>query len=279
MGYPRTGELGKINSVTNSTDLDQVLEVAVKGRETTLTIDGDVEEITGDGETSAVHLAGLSSWSMAFNGVYPKTAPRLGNTGLVTFAAGYAQYVDQWTMDFDFGENDITSFAATGPTWRAFMPNGYPVISGTYVARTVNDTALSVPSVANSTGSAAAFKLTEDSTDPAFTGSIITQQLGTSWGMKEQMRANYSYRFSGACTSVAGTTLPALLPAGVVDASDWGDGSTYPGPTTVALVWQSTTSRTWSGYGFLRSLRVECMAGQAVRVSGVIRGIGALTPA
>lgn len=279
MGYPRTGELGKINSVTNSTDLEQVLEVAVKGREATLTIDGDVEEITGDGETSAVHLAGLSSWSLAFQGVYPKTAPRLGNTGLVTFAAGYAQYVDQWTMDFDFGEEDITSFAATGPTWKAFMPAGIPIISGTYVARTVNDTALVVPSVANATGSAAAFKLTEDSTDPAFTGSIITQQLGTAWGMKGQMRANYSFRFSGACTSVAGSTLPALLPAGTVDASDWGDGTTYPGPTTVAVVWQSTTSRTWTGFGYLRSLRVECMAGQAVKVSGVVRGIGALTPA
>lgn len=277
MGYPRTGELGKINSVTNGTDLDQVLETAVKGRESTLTVEGDVEDITGDGEVSAVHLAGLSSWSLAFNGVYPKTSPRLGNTGLVTWADGYAQYVDQYSLDFDFGENDITSFASGGTTWRDFMPAGVPIVTGSYIARPVNDTALSLPSAVNltgATGNTATFKLTEDSTDPAFTGKILTQQLGTAWGMKEQMRANYAFRFSGAVTAVAGSTLPALLPAGTVDASDWGNGTL--GPSTVAVVWQSTTSRTFTGYGYLRSLRLECMAGQAVKVSGVVRGIGAL---
>lgn len=276
MAYPVTGELGKVNSVTNGTDLDQVLETAVKTREITYTIDGENVETTGDGETAATFIAGLTGWGFNFSGLYPKSAPRFGNTGLVTFAAGYVQYVESWFIDFDFGEIEITSQATGGTTWREFRPAGYPTVTGGYTARAANATALSLPTGVGTAASAATFKITEDTTDPAFTGSIMTKQVGTTFGNgKNLVLGTYSFTFSGAVTAVAGTTLPALLPAGTVDAADWGDGTT--GPATVAIVTQSFTSRTYTGYGFLSKLRVECNVGQPVAVTGTVKGSGALT--
>lgn len=278
MAYPVTGELGKINSVTNGTDLDQVLETAVKSRTITYNIDADSTEITGDGETSVTMLTGLYGWGFDFAGVYPKSAPRYGNTGLVTFGSGYVQYVQNWFLDFDFGELDITAMAASGPVAKAFRPAGLVTITGGYVARAANDTALSMPTAVNGTGAAATFKLTEDSTDPGFSGNIIVRQLGTTFGDgKALVLGTYGFSFSGACTSIAGTTLPALLPAGTVDAADWGDGTT--GPSTVQIVTQSFTSRTYTGHGFIRRLRVECNIGEPIAVTGSVRGQGALTPA
>lgn len=277
MAYPITGELGKVNSVTASTDLDQLLITATKHNEISYQMEGDQEDTTGDGETSSEFTSGLRAWSFDFRAMYPKTQPRFGNTGLLTYASGTATYVQSWMLDFDFGEEDITALAATGPTWKAFRPSGRPIITGSYVARQSNAAALAVPDAPNGGGNAATFRLTEDGTDPGFSGSIIVKSLGTTFGGRGLVLANYAFTVSGALTAIAGTTLPALLPAGTVDASDWGDGT--DGPSTVSIVTQSAASRTYTGYGWLRRLQVSCNVSGLIAVTGTVRGMGALVPA
>lgn len=280
MGYPRTGELGKVNSATASTDVSQLFVTAMKHHETNLTVTGASVDVTGDGETTEKSISGLREWNVTFRGSYPKTAPKIGNTGLITYSAGYVQYVDSYRISMDFGEERITQQSGA-PTWEDFMPSGVPSITFTYVARTVNDTALSFPNVPNATGDSATFKLCEDgASDPTISGLVTVQQLGTAWGPKGQMRANYGGRFTGDVTETAGSNFPILLGTSsphVIVAPMWGNGTL--GPNTTQIVMQSTTSRTYTGYCFIRTLEIECATNGAVTLSGSCRGIGALTPA
>lgn len=275
MGYPTTGELAKFNSVTGSTDLSQLLVTAVKNLRMTFNETAPVEDVSGDGDTATKMVAGLYESSLEFEGVYPKSSPRFGNSGLVTFGSGYAQFVESWSMEFDFGELDITAFAGTAPTTRVYRPAGRPIVRGTYTARLVSDAAFANVSAVNSTGAAATFKLSEDGTDPGFSGSILASRVAVSAGGNGLQTAAYSFEFADAVTSIAGSTLPALLPSGTVDVSDWdtnGDGT-----PDVAIVWQTAASRTVTANGYLRSLRVECNVGDVIRVSGTIRNSSAVT--
>lgn len=288
MAYPLTGELGKVNSVTNSTDLDQLLEVATKQNTITYQITGDSADVTGDGATATQHVAGLRGWSLNFTAKWPKAVPRFGHTGLVTRSSGdtmTVSYLERWALNFAFGAIDITSFdgtSNTNPVWRSFRPNGLPVITGTYTARAPNDTALTLPTAVMAAGvpgagMTGAFRLaTETTNHPSFTGTIKATQLSTTFGRaNELVKADYSFVVDGALTAVAGDTLACPLPAGVIDASDWGDGTT--GPVTVAIVTQSAASRTYTGYGHLESLSITCAVGETVEITGTIRGNGALT--
>lgn len=277
MGAPTRGALAKFNSVTSATDLNNLLVTAIKNLTMKYRESGQNAEVSGDGETVTKYVAGLHESSLDFEGVYPKASPRWGNAGLVTFASGYVQYCDGWTMDFDFGEDDITSFAASAPTSKVFMPSDRPIVTGTFSVRAVTDTALSPPSALNGIGASAAFKICEDGTDPAFTGLIIVDGEDGSFGGRNQQRVTYNYRFSDTVTSVAGSTLPAILPAGTVDPSDWDlDGDGVPDVTTV---WQSAASRTYSAAGYLKSLSIAVSMGDVIKVSGTIRNSGPVTRA
>lgn len=274
-GYPLTGELAKFNSVTSATDLNQLLVTAIKSLSMTFNANADSEDVSGDGDTATKYTTGLYESTLDFEGVYPKAAPRYGNSGLVTFGGGYAEFVYSYVLDFDFGEEDITSFSGTAPTARAFRPSGRPQVRGSYTARPVSGNAVALPSAVNSTGSAATFKLTEDSTDPAFTGSIIVTGKRLIAGGRSLATLSYDFMFADTVTAVAGTTLPAVLPAGAVDVSDWDLNS--DGVADVTVVWQTAASRTYSAACFLRSLRVECGVGDVVKISGTIRNTGAVT--
>lgn len=282
MAYPLTGELGKVNSVTNSTDLDQLLEVATKQNTITYQITGDSADVTGDGATATQHIPGLRGWSLNFTAKWPKAVPRYGHTGLLSRSSGDTMtlaYLERWALNFAFGAIDITSFdgsSTTAPLWRAFRPNGLPVISGTYTARAPDGTALTLPTAALGSGMAAAFRLaTETTNHPSFTGTILSTQLSSTFGRgNELVKADYSFVVNGALTAVAGDSLPCPLPAGAIDASDWGDGTT--GPVTVAIVTQSAASRTYTGYGHLETLSITCAVGETVEITGTIRGNGAL---
>lgn len=276
MGYPITGELGKINSVTSSTDLD-ALNTAMKTLTLKFSSSVPTEDISGNGDTVTKKVAGLRDSSWDFEGRYPKASPRLGNSGLVTFSSGYVQYCESWYLDFDFGEEDITAFTGSAITDRVYRPSGRPVITGGYTVRAVSDTALSLPTAANGTGAAATFKITEDSTDPAFSGNIIITGQNFTTGGREQVKNEYTFEFADTVTSVAGSTLPAILPAGTVDAADWdtnGDGT----PDVQAVI-QTAASRTYTHYVFIRSLRVECAVGAVTKVTGTLRVTGTVTTA
>jgi hypothetical protein len=279
MAYPITGELGKVNSVTASTDLAQLFVTAAKTLTISYNMEGSNEDISGHGDTVTKYISGIRSWGFDFTAKYPQTAPKTGNTGLVTYTNGSVQYVESYSIDLDFGEEDITTFAASGPTWRAFRPSGRVKGSFTYTTRAPNDTAATLPATPNATGDAIVFKLCEDgAADPTIGGTGITRSLGTSFGGSGLVLWNYAGVFSDSITETKGTNFPNLLSTSsphVIGVPNWGDGTT--GPDTVSIVTQSFTSRTYTGYGYLRTLRIACAVGGSLDISGSVKGQGALT--
>lgn len=281
MGYQATGTLAKVVSVTDATDLKQVLVTACKLPSGDISFDSPTEDVSGDGETVTKKVIGLPSGVFNFRGVYPKASTRMGNTGLLSFAtAGYATYVNSWKLDFDFGELDITAFAATGPTAMLYRPAGRVEVKGSYTAHVDSGAALAAPNAVNGIGATnglATFKMTEDATDPAFTSLVLVNDKKINgMGDKGLMSVTYGFDCTDTVTAVAGSTLAALLPAGAVDAADWDlDGDGVP---DVELVLQTATaSRTYTGKAFLRSLSVECTVGKVISVTGSVRFSGAVT--
>lgn len=278
MAYPITGELGRVVSVTHSTDLDQLFEVATRSNQITYNVSGGTQDVSGDGATSTSYIGLPREWSFDFEAWYPKAAPKSGNTGLVTYASGTTYFVSRYDLDFDFGEADCSGFDAAGLDWKLFRPSGRPVVTFNYTCHTPNDTAITLPTAANSGGAAATFKLCEDgAADPTISGNIIVEQLGQAFGGAGAVMVNYGGRFSGAVTMTAGTNLPNLISASspfVVVTPNWGNGTI--GPNTVQVVTQSVTGRTYTGHAWLRRLRISCEVGGALQITGTCRGFGAL---
>ena len=296
MAYPLHGESGKWTSVTNATDLDNLLEVMVRTNQIVLNYSTAVQDTSGDGGTTTTRAMGLADWTVNFSGIYPKAAPRIGNSGLVTYGSGSTYRVSAWTMNFDFGEHEITAFDASPTIGRQYRPGIRPIVNGTYTAHASSAAALVLPSAASvagvSSSAAATFKMMEDTTDPAYSGNIFVSQLGLTTGGRDLVQAQYSYEFDGTVTATSGTNYIVPYPnltvagggsaTGAVDMPDWGDGTT--GPSTVAATFELDSSRTWacSGTGswvYLRSLSINVTPGDLIRISGVLRGSGSLTPA
>lgn len=293
MAYPLHGESGKWTSVTNSTDLDNLLEVMLRTNQITLSYTSDMQDTSGDGGTTTKRAAGLANWTASFTGIYPKTAPKIGNSGLVTYASGSTYRVSGWTMDFDFGEHEITGFdSSTSPTGRQYRPSIRPIVSGTYTAHASSAAALTLPNTSSTSGAsssaAATFKLCEDAVgaDPIYSGNIFVKQLGLTTGGKDVVKATYAYEFDDTVTATSGTNLAVPYPNiaaganGPVDMPDWGDGTTGPG--TVAVTFELDSSRTYASSGtgnwsYLRSLNINVTPGDLIRISGVLRGSGTLT--
>jgi hypothetical protein len=282
MGFPITGALATITSVTSSNDLNTLLVSALKVQDVTVNQDADqfeTTELSGSG-VSVERLAGLMSGTFDFAGFYPKSAPRLGNSGLVTYGDGYVQVVTGWKIDVDFGEIDITSMTGSAVTAKTFMPNGIYSWSGSYTAHAVNDTAASAPSAVNYAGGSATFKLTEDgASDPALGGSIVVTGVRQTIRKADKQSLEYSFQGAGAITETKGSTLVGLrrTTTGTWPAPDWdlnGDGT-----PDISVVLTTYTSRTITAAAFLKSLSIECQMGQPVRVSGVVRFSGSVSRA
>jgi len=279
MGTILTGELGAVVSATAGSDLEQLLVTAL--RDTTLSYkeDATIEDTSGKGDGYMTRAVGLRSGTLNFEGLYPRSSPRFGASGLFTLTGTTFTQVESYTLDIDWGEEEITGMASAGVTSRSYMPLGYPEFKASIVCRA--DSASALPSTTALHGSAAniAFKLTEDGTDPAFTGSAVglIASKGVQSGQRGAIKPTYDVMLTGQLTSVAGSTLPALLPAGTVDRSDWDTNS--DGSADVQLVWKVATGRTYTSYAFLRSLRVVVAVNQLIRVSGVIRLTGDIATA
>ena len=283
-GYPIPGGLGTITSVTSSTanNLHNLLILAC--RQTTLnwTFNSDVAPITAlNGSPTAIeNLAGMRSGSFTFDGLYPRTSPRNGNSGLVTFAAGFVEFCDQFTLNIEFGEQDITPYDGTAIGWRRFMPNDLIEWSGTFTPRATSGTATALPTAIDGTGTAATFKITEDAAnDPAFSGNIVVTGETFSVSHNNQVRPAYSFVGSGTLTETVGSNLPGILRAstGTVGASAWDLDS--DGVPDITVLGQTFTNRTYSGTAFLKSFAMTHNIGQPIRISGEVRYAGAVTTA
>ena len=274
MAFPVTGALATITSITSSTDVYQLLTQALKINQVRVNEEADqfdISELSGSG-AGRERVTGLISGTMDFEGVYSKATPRIGNSGLVTFASGYVQRVTGWKLDVDFGEIDITAMTGSAITAKKFMPNALYEWSGSYTAHAVDSTALSKPTAVNGVGASAEFKLTEDSTDPTLSGNIIVTSLGQTIRKGDLQVAEYAFQGAGDITETKGSTLAGLrrTSTGTWAAPDWDSDDNG----TPQMILTTYTGRTLTVTVFLKSMSVECMVGQPIKVSGQIRFSG-----
>jgi hypothetical protein len=282
MPYIITGSTATLSSVTSSTDLSRLLSTALKIQDVTFAIQNDefdITELSGSGN-GVERMMGLQSGTMSFSGHYPKTAPRTGNSGLVTWGSslGYAQYVQDWKLDIDFGEIEITAFNATAPTAKRYMPNGVYEWSGSYTAHAVNDNTTAtyrLPSALHATAATATFKITEDgANDPALSGAAFVTQVSNPIRKADKQALAYTFRGTGSLTETVGSTLPPLIRAttGAIGTPDWdtnADG--VPDVTVVFNTFVGATTHAYTAAAFLKSLSIEVSPGNPVKVSGQLR--------
>jgi hypothetical protein len=215
--------------------------------------------------------------SAAFSGIWPRTTTPLGISSNVTYASGYVQYINAWSIDIAWPEIDITYFAggATGPTdpstsWRRWMPGGIGMWSGTYTCKADDATAPSMPS----TGAAAAatFKMVEDgATDPNFTGDITTPRLVQRVRLGDFSELTYNFSGSGNLTQAAGTTLPGLTAAsGAITKPTWNITATDSKPDNTCVL-TVATGRTYTFPAFWNRLNLSWKTDDVVRVTGTLR--------
>lgn len=281
-GRPLTGAAATITSVTSSTDLNRLLMTALKNTTITLSEDAEefeVSELSGSG-SGAEYIVGLASGSFDFEGVYPKSAPRIGNSGLVTYASGYAEFVNSWRLQCEYGETDITAFTGSAVLGRTFMPNGVYNWSGSYTAHAVSGNAISSVTAANTAAASATFKITEDGgSDPTLSGNILATAVRQTIRKPDLQVCEYTFRGSGDITETKGSSLPALRVAstGAWTVPDWDTDA--DGDSDVEVVLTTASGRTITAYAFLRSISVEVAIGQPIRVSGSVRFNGTITRA
>jgi|688.fasta_scaffold30237_6 hypothetical protein len=280
MGYQLSSEEGNLESSATTVDFYQAFFTASRLVRAALTINADSADATVLQSGSTSFMQGLSNYTIEVEALYPTSAPRYGNQGFVTFASGYVPFIKSFSLDFDFGEIDITSRAAADGTAlaaRIYRPAHRPIVTGTFT--TLVDSAAKPTSVvaANTAAAAATFKLAEGgAADPSFTGNIRTiSRTGPTIGPAGEQMVEYGFQFDGAVTSVAGTTgTPALLPAGTVDGADWDASGAGLGND---IEFSTVSGTSYTGTGFLRTLRVEVPSDGPIRVTGTIRGSGVLT--
>lgn len=298
MAFPVGPQTGDLSCATGSTDLNHLFgnsttTGSVRVQQWTFNPEADENEVTGFNSgtvTSRAYTSGLFAGTIDFQGIYPKSltaasvaTPRLGNSGLITFAsaADAVTYAHECDLSFEFGEVEITAFTGAAVTARVFKPLGIVQWGGSWTTRHANSPTLPQPTAVNTGGAAATFKFTEDgAADPSITGSIIVPRgpAMTVDPRNGDIKATYQFRGDGDATSVAGSTIRAILPAGTIDASDW-DSSGSDGTPDVTVVATAATSRTYTGAMFLRSLRIQWALGSLIQVSGTLRCAGAVAGA
>lgn len=281
MGYQLSSQEGTLEILaTNGTDMDVALVDACRLVSATLNTSADSADSTALGSASTAFIQGLLNYTVDFEALYPTSAPRYGNQGFVTFASGYVPFIRSFNIEVDFGEIDITSRAAADGTAlaaRVYRPAHRPIVTGSFTTLVDSASTPSALTAANVAEAAATFKFAEGgAADPSFTGSIRTiSRNGPTVGPSGEQIVEYGFQFSGAVTSVAGTTsTPAILPAGTIDGADWDAAGAGLG---LSFRFLPITGLGYSCAGFLRTLRIEVPSDGPIRVTGTIRGTGDLT--
>jgi hypothetical protein len=281
MGYQLSSQEGTLRyEGASGTDLEQVLSTACRVISATLNSNADSADASALQSASSAFMQGLVNHTIDFEALYPTSAPRYGNQGFVTFASGYVPFIRSFSIEVDFGELDITAREAsdgTALTARRYRPAHRPIVTGSFSTLVDSATLPTALTAANTAEAAATFKFAEGgAADPSFTGSIRTiSRSGPTIGPSGEQIVEYGFQFSGAVTSVAGTTgTPAILPAGTIDGADWDKAGNALGE---AVEFETVSSATYQGTGFLRTLRIEVPSDGPIRVTGTIRLSGALT--
>lgn len=209
----------------------------------------DVAELAGSYDGSgAERLSGLKSGTLSFSGLFPKAATKVGNSGSVTSGA-VSNFLTEWSLDVDFGEQEITSFGDT--TFKKYIASGLYVWSGSYTA--IAEGVVSTPvTAANSLGTSATF---DTGQSLSFAGKIINKSMSHSIRKADKQMLSFSYQGSGTLTGT-GFTTPTSAPS---------ESDTFTldtGPTN------------YTGTGFLKSLSIRCSVNNPISISGTVRICG-----
>jgi len=293
MAFPITGSTATVTSVTAGTDVKFLFDV-LKINEVAINTEADefdISELSGSG-AAVERLSGLRSGTMTFSGFYPKAAPKIGNTGLLSYNAVTVGFVQDWTMDVDFGEIDITSFNATAPTVKKFMPSGLFTWGGTFNVHMLNDDnalgsatddEVTLPTAAGSTGTAAIFQIFTGATNAhTLAGNILLRSLGHSIRKADKQVLAYAYSGSGSLTEQQGDTYDPLRidPATIAPGGSaaWG-GPSWTDATSPSIVVTAYSSRTYTIKAFLKSLSISVSPGNPIAINGSLRIFDTITTA
>lgn len=238
--------------------------------EWTLNLNGDDMESTAFGTAGPEsHIKGLQSWEGEFT-AYLKT-PDHGAAGLVTFAAGTVLNMNAWDMNISRSDIEVTSFNATNPTVKAFIPGLFNA-TGSFSGFLDNATSTTVPAFpANSSEPATGtFKYQEDgATDRNLSASIFTTQA--SWGARLNAAnpISYTFRVSGDITQSTSSGTP--------NASILLSGAALDATAASAITLKSDATRTFTGSAFWKSIAISVKLGSITTVKVGFRGTGALS--
>jgi hypothetical protein len=284
MAYPLTSETGNLTCGTSATDLNQLFTNALRLTTDVATINVesneiDVTQATGSAINFSTMIGGLRTGTVEFAGIYPRATTPLAVSSIITYASGYVQYINAWSIDITWPEIDITSIgAATVPTWRRWMPGGIGKWSGTYTCKADNVAPPTVPS----TGAAAAaiFQFAEaGATDPQLAGDITMPRLTQRVRLGDFSELSYSFNGSGNLTQTTTATYPGLLASagGAITKPSW--DTTGDGVPDVSCVLTVGPSRTWTFPAFWTRLNLSWKVDDVVRVTGTLRIADAATVA
>lgn len=293
MAFPITGSTATVTSVTAGTDVKFLFDV-LKINEVAINTEADefdISELSGSG-AAVERLSGLRSGTMTFSGFYPKAAPKIGNTGLLSYNAVTVGFVQDWTMDVDFGEIDITSFNATAPTVKKFMPSGLFTWGGTFNVHMLNDDnalgsatddEVTLPTAAGSTGTAAIFQIFTGATNAhTLAGNILLRSLGHSIRKADKQVLAYAYSGSGSLTEQQGDTYDPLRidPATIAPGGSaaWA-GPSWTDATSPSIVVTAYSGRTYTIKAFLKSLSISVSPGNPIAINGSLRIFDTITTA
>lgn len=287
-GYPIRGEVATITSVTASTDLAQLLTTAL--RETQLSFNessGEFDVSALDGTSVGMeYIPGLGEATLDFTGRWPRAAPRMGNKGLVSGFA-YVEFPIAWTLEVDFGEEEITAMAATAPTYKSFMPKGRYNWRGTYTCLQTSGTAPALVQTAGATAASITLMLSEEGTnDHKFTGSAFVIGNRRTITPDGRQAIEFSFRGTGTLTEVLGdggvvtrilTETGAAGAGTAVSQSEW--DTTANGVADVEMVLTLASGRTLTSKGFRKSVQITCKVDEPIDVSGTVRLTDTITAA
>lgn len=228
----------------------------------TLNLNGDEFDTTAFATTDPASdfLKGLSSWDGEFEILTPTA--EIGNQGLVTFSAGYTTNLASWDLSV---ERDVHEATAFGSTAKAYIPGRY-VWGGTF--RGFLDDTTAAAAVGNSSEPATlTLKYSErTTTDATFSGSAFTTRADIVASPAEINTIGYSFRGSGALTHSTPSTGNNFISTGALT-----------GDSAGTLTLTSTTSRTYSGSAFWKSINMSVTATGLIVVRIGFQGTGALT--
>jgi len=281
--FPLTSELGNLTVTQTATDLEYLLETAIRIGNNVATLNIEANEYDATTPTgSAVNFmtmnAGLLSATIDFEGIYPRAANPLGLTALITYASGYVKHVTAFNISIEYGEFDGTATTGVAGLWRSPRPKGTGRWFGSYTCLADNATPPTLPTAA-AAASAVTFKLGEDGVaDPTLTGFITTPKYQQTIRIGDESQLVYTFTGSGDLTQTAGTALPGITAAsGVISKPVWSKGDTGSANNTCVLT--AASGRTYTGPFFWNRINLAWQMDQPVKVTGTLRSAGVITVA